>query len=552
MFWLASLSLLGVVALGPQAVLASFKFNFSAVPEQCEPVQINFSGHGSDNHFVPTQLTILPNVDPDDTTLRVPIRIAIPNGASNSTGIDLSFIPVSATSRFVAALGDGQGSATVSDVTIVGNASSDPSCLSPNSSIPTVNFYTLPPEINQCENFNVTYNNTTAPNITAFSPLHNSFEVKLLDPSVAPGIASYVMNGPRGAEVVLLLNNTENQAASSKLMTIGGDSSSSNMCFMMMHPSSMESNSNSGGKKNKTTKSFALPKSAIIGIAVGAAVLVFAALLLLWYILRRRRRQRRLAPSIRFNPALLNRRWPPDENEKKIGIFEQENQSTARWRLEGERVDLFGQRPLSNVVSPSFTAGDYVLDPPYTNDKYRDSVMTGDRSVRTSISSWNQFIPEDQRGEQIPTARRSSDSSYSSSRLSLNTVDIQPILQMARVRGDSDSGPTAYQSRTLQPSTAGTAFDVSKPAAAILVSTRRAQRTSDPPDAPDVVSVSRNNSASVAALTAVPVPYMPASYISFGDDSDDASGNPQGISGANGIGDYPVPRRAFMRPDSSG
>ncbi|KAJ7195489.1 hypothetical protein GGX14DRAFT_676739 [Mycena pura] len=545
MFWLASLPLLGVVALGPQVVLASFKFSFSSV-EQCEPVQINFSGHGSSNHSAPTQLTILPYVDVENITLRAPIQIPIPNGASNSTGIDLSFIPIHANSRFIATLDDGQGSAKVSDVTIVGNTSSNSSCLSPNS-IDPVDFYQLPQEVNQCENFTVTYNiDTSAPTITAFTPRDDSFEVKQL--SVAPTQAVYVMNGQRGTQVVLLLNNTKNQAASTILMTIGGDSSSSPMC--LMKPSSMDSDSNTGGK-NKTTKSFALPKSAIIGIAVGAAVIVFAALLLLWHILRRRGRQR-LAPSIRFNPALLNRRWPPDENEKKIDLFEQETQSTARWRLEGERVDLFGQRPPSNVISPSFTAGDYVLDPPYTNDKYRASFMTGDRSVRTSISSWNQFIPEDQRGEQIPTARRSSDSSFSSSRLSLNTVDIQPILQMARVHGDSDSGPTAYQSRTPQPSTAGTAFSVSKPAAAILVSTRRAQRTSDPPDTPDVVSVSRNNSASVAALTAVPVPYMPTSYISLGDDSDDVSGNPQTISGGNGIGDYPVPRRAFMRSDSSG
>lgn len=543
MFWLASLSVLGVVALGPQVVLASFKFNFSEV-EQCERVQINFTGHSSNNHFVPTQLTILPYVDLGNTTLRVPIQIAIPNGASNSTGIDLSFIPLRANTRFVATLDDGQGS-KVSDVTIVGNGSLNSSCLSSNS-IATFDLYQLPQEVNQCENFTVAYNPTTtsAPNITAFTPRGDSFEVTLLNPSVAPGQALYVMNGQRNNQVVLLLNNSENQAASSRLMTIGGDSSSSKMCFMDNFNDSGKpghSNSNLG---DNTTKSFALPKPAIIGIAVGAAVIVFAALLLLWYILRRRRRQR-LAPSVRFNRALLNRRWPPDENEKKIDLFEQETQSTARWRLEGERVDLFGQRPSSNVISPTFPAGDYVLDPPYTNDKYRDSVMTGDHSVRTSISSWNQYIPEDQRGEQIPTARMSSSSS---SRLSLNTVDIQPILQMARVHGDFDSGPTAYQSRTPQPSTAGTAFNISKPAAAILVSTRRAQRTSDPPDV--VSAVSRNNSASVAALTAVPVPYMPTSYISFGGDSDseDASG-PQAVSGGNGIGDYPVPRRAF---DSSG
>jgi len=508
MFWLASLSVLGVVALGPQVVLGSFKFNLTSVV-QCAPVNISFSGSDANNHSVPTTLTILPLLDNV-----APIKVQIPNGASNSTGIQLTFIPLAAGTRFIASLDDIKGpAAQVSDVTKVLNdttGAGDSSCFG-SGATPTVDFYEFDDELSQCEDFIITHKTTNAPNITAFTPLGNAFKVPPSNASTTPGTASYTMNGVRGFGVVLLLDDGDGHLQTTKLITIDGDNTSSKSCFKS---SSAKDKSNSG---SKTSAAKGLPQSAVIGIAVGAAVVGLLAILLLIYMLRARRRNRR-ATDMEFDPALLNRRWPPEE--KKIE---------------------FTETPAIIAAPKSpFSVGDgFVRDPIYTNERYSTSTMSS--AARTSISSWNQFIPEDQRKMQGEALERGP--SVSESRLSVNTVDMQHILQMATVHQDRPSSGPAYQSRT-QPSTAGTTmttFDVAKPAIARLVSTRRSGRTSDPPDLP--VAVSRNNSANQAAIAAIPAGYGPSSYGSYGEsldqDDEDASRIPRQSDG--GIGGFPVP-----------
>ncbi|KAJ7195491.1 hypothetical protein GGX14DRAFT_676744 [Mycena pura] len=126
--------------------------------------------------------------------------------------------------------------------------------------------------------------------------------------------------------------------------------------------------------------------------------------------------------------------------------------------------------------------------------------------------------------------------------LSLNTVDIQPI------HPPNGKGP-----RVSEPHAAA----VDGGHSILRLETRGCDPRLDTHGPADkrpagYTSVSRNNSASVAALTAMPVPYMPTSYISFGDDSDDASGNPQAGMASATTRCLAVPRRAFMRSDSSG
>ncbi|KAJ7928104.1 hypothetical protein B0H13DRAFT_2653274 [Mycena leptocephala] len=504
MFLLAYLSVLGVVALGPQVVLASFKFSLSPVI-QCEPVQITFSGGDSNNHSVPTTLTIIPLVDNAP-----PIPIKIPNAAPNSTGIQVSFIPLAAGIRFIASLDDIMGpTAKVSDVTGVSNSTSaqaDSSCF--GAGIPQVNFYEFDDVLNQCETFTITYNTTLAPRVRAFTPRGGSFFVHQNNDTTLPlGTASYTMNGQRDDEVVLLFDDGQTHQQVTELITIGGDSTSSKSCLK-----SSQGNNNKG---LKTSSSSGLPKSTIIGIAIGAAVVGLLAIALLIWILRARRRNRR-DMDMDFDPALLNRKWPPEE--KKI---------------------QFSQTPAIAAPLSPFSPGGFVLDPIYTNEKYNSSIISGD--ARTSISSWNQFIPEDQRIHGSPLARRQS---ISSSRLSMNTADIHDILQMATVhQGHSGSGSPSYRPLpTPRPSTAGTTmttFDVAKPAMARLVSTRRSGRSSDAPDLP--TAVSRNNSASAAAIAGVPAGYGPASYTSFGENLTDEDGSRTPTQSDGGIGGYPVP-----------
>ncbi|KAJ7816953.1 hypothetical protein B0H14DRAFT_3877673 [Mycena olivaceomarginata] len=508
MFSLAYLSVLAVVALGPQVVLGSFKFSLTPVV-QCQPVSINFTGSDSNNHSVPITLTILPLLDNV-----APIQIPIPNGASNSTGIELTFIPLPAGTRFVASLDDINGrAATVSDVTKVLNSTTGPdvdSCF--GSSLSPVKFYEFDDTLGQCENFTITYHTALAPTIKAFNPRGGSVKVPPTNASTAPNTASYTMNVVRDLEVVLLLDDTQGNLQTTKLITITGDSSSSKSCFKT------SSSKDSNGKNSKMSSSTKLPQSAVIGIAVGATIVGIFGILLLIYVLRARRRNRR-ASGMNFDPALLNQKWPPDLEERKIELY-QSPPTTA-----------------PSTLTPSFGQG-FVRDPIYTNEKYASSIVSDD--ARTSIGSWNQFVPDDQQqSRREPHARTQS---VSSSRLSMGTVEIQDILQMATVHRTRSSGGATVASRPLpQPSTAGTTmtFDVAKPAMARLVSTRRSRRTSDAPDMP--VTMSRNNSTE-AAIAGVPTKYR-SSYASF--DREEYEDNSGG-----GIGGYPIPsfKTGNLRP----
>jgi len=528
MFWLAALSVLGVVALGPQVVLGSFKFKLSDVV-QCEPVNITFSGNGANNHSVPTTLTILPIADNG-----APIYIPIPNGATNTTGITLSFIPLPAGTRFLASLDNVQGPhPVVSDVTGILNSTSESAksdCFASDFNIASVFAYQFNDTLGQCEPFTVVHAGSPAPKVTMFSPQGGALPVlanNASDPSLPAGSSSYIMNGFRGFEVLLLMDNGVSQQTT-KLVTIDGDSNSPKSCFPV---NANASNSNTG--KGSKKQSAGLSRGAVLGIAIGASVVVVLTLFVLLYILRARRRAR-TAPSMSFDPALLNQKWPPDLEERKIDPF-RTPPVTAR--------SPFPPPQLRSPFSQQQPDTGFVRDPIYTNEKYSGSIMS---DARSSISSWNSN----------PGHR----GSVSSSRLSMNTLDAQDILQMANVYRDrsSNGGATISHGRaTPQPSTAGTnvtTFDVAKPSVARLVSTRRTRHTSDPPDLP--VAVSRNNSAAISGgygptAYGVGLPaFAPSSYATFGGDGEEGrlAGRPDGV---DGIGGFPIPAVQRDRRDTS-
>ncbi|KAF7298834.1 hypothetical protein MIND_00831100 [Mycena indigotica] len=523
-----------LVALGPQVVQGSFKFKFSPIV-QCSPVTISFSGTDSSNHSVPTTLTILPLVNN-----AIPIQIPIPPGSSNSTGIALSFIPLPADTTFIATLDNPDGPASkVSDVTRVlppNITTGSNTCLS-SLTVSTLNLFEIPSSIGQCESFSVAFA-TRPPSITAFQP---NGRATLLPSSAANGLARYTMTSNRGNEVALLFNDpATNKLVTTALMTVSGDSGSSKDCLASNRNNNGNDSNNDGKSQNSSADGAVtqtgLPKGAVIGIAIGAALLVFAIMLLLWYFLRVRRRRRR-ASSLLFDPALLNRRWPSSDAEKRMP-------TTQTWYSNADEksdADLIEQR---GSISSSFGGGGVIRDPIYTNDKWRRSAMTddGNVSVRTSISSWNQFVPEDQRSpgvmEPESEAAMRRNSAGSDSRLSMNTVDIQNILQIATVHRNSSTAPSAYTKRTPQPSTAGTTttFDVAKPAAARLIPTRGTGRVSTRPDLPQGISpISRNNSAAVA------IKGVPESYLNLGPGDDNygsgiAIGTPRASDGLDGQG----------------
>ncbi|KAJ6621817.1 hypothetical protein B0H10DRAFT_2214872 [Mycena sp. CBHHK59/15] len=507
MLLLVSYPVLGLLTLGPQVVLGSFKFKLPPVV-QCEPVNLTFSGSDANNHSVPTTLTVLPLLNNV-----APIQIPIPNGASNSTGIQLTFIPLPADTLFIASLDGTSGPSAVSDVTKVNStigAGEPPSVACLGEGPVPANFYKIDGALGQCETFTVTYSTTNAPNITAFIPRQISFQVPTTgDSSGEPGKQSYIMPAVRGLQVSLLFDDGESHLQTTELITVSGDSSSSKSCFPDKNAKDSDSDS------PKTKKSTGVSKAALIGITVGASVVGVVAILMLLFVLRERRRRRRAA-DMSFDPALLNKKWPPDEKRRDI------------------------EEPPPFTAPPPFSAGGYVRDPIYTDEKYADSYRTSVMSdSRTSIASWNQFVPEDQRsqiGRGAPKERRVSGDS---SRLSMNTLDIQNILQMATVHRDRSS----VGHDTPAPSTAGTAmtsFDVAKPAVARLVSSGRSRR-SDPPDMP------MRNPSMGTGLPSEPR-YGPTSYMSFADsDEEPATGRPGGA----GIGGFPVPASRGNHRDTS-
>ncbi|KAF7314556.1 hypothetical protein MKEN_00928900 [Mycena kentingensis (nom. inval.)] len=495
---LTLLLFVAALALGPQVVQGSFKFKFSPVV-QCAPVSISFSGSDSNNHSVPTTLTILPLI-----SNAVPIQIPIPNGASNSSGIDLSFIPLPAETTFVATLDAAYGPASrVSDITRVSapndTIGSDTCLLS--GAVNTNSAFTLPTSVSQCGQFVVNFpSGAVAPILSAFNP---KGEVRDLPVNAGSNVAAYTMNFERGEEVVLMLNDTATGVLhTSGLMTVQGDTGSPEECLEKddddENKDKHHDDDNSAESNSAMSTRAILPDATIIGIAIGAAVLVLFLMIFCWYSLRRRRRNKR-ASDIHFDPSMLN-------NSRGVPSVRQAS-ATPSWYVYGDEksdAGLVDQRGSVGSASFSRPSPGFVRDPLYTNDKWRKSVMTDDgSSVRTSISSWNQFIPPDQRSPPPPVNNAAfvpapvpmpvspkRKSIGTESRISMNTVDIQNILEMATAHQDPSAvaPSSSYSRRTPQPSTAGTTatFDVSvsKPAMARLMPNRRTSNSN--PDLPYV------------------------------------------------------------------
>ncbi|KAF9468623.1 hypothetical protein BDZ94DRAFT_1317790 [Collybia nuda] len=391
----------GALVFGSQVVLAlNFKFELSRV-EQCEPVSITLVGDASVS-AVPMTLTLLPFGSR-------PISIPIPNAAANTSGIYVTFFPFAAGTTFLAALEDsfGENAAKVSDVIRVlpsptGNATCLPTTQEAEE-VPPTTIFNLNSTPSQCEEFTVSYNKSivsAAPTVRLYSPKGPSFVLNQTSEDQESGSATYVMSRERSKQVVLLFD-TQGHQETSPLMTIGGDSQSSEACIPPKD-----------GKTSQTTSG--VSQAVIIGSAAGGGAIVVISILMILFVLRERRRRR--SEKIKFNPALLekgrsstpenNRRSPSPINEKGV----------------------------------SYDNG-FVRDPPYTAEKFLSP--TTSFYPRASMASWAQSVPEDQR---FPIVRSPVSSTPGNprpdDRLSLSSLDIEGILNMAAVQSSRSSGQT--------------------------------------------------------------------------------------------------------------
>ena len=223
-----AVSVLGVVALGPLAVLSSsYGFNLSTV-EQCGPVNISFFGIASPSDAVPVTLTLLPF----DSQ---PISIPISNFARSSTGVALSFLPLAADTSFVASFDDAAGNSILRVTDVIGvlpSPTGNSTCLPPASDVISRRF-ALNGSLSQCQPFDVTYDPMVMaqpPSVRLFTPRGVAVSVNRTGQFVN-GTATYTMCAQRGKQVVLEFDDGQNYRETTSLITVGGDSTSDKSCI---------------------------------------------------------------------------------------------------------------------------------------------------------------------------------------------------------------------------------------------------------------------------------------------------------------------------------
>ncbi|TFK40770.1 hypothetical protein BDQ12DRAFT_721387 [Crucibulum laeve] len=402
-----SFFLFGILALQTQAVLARLKFSFSDV-QQCEPVNITFSGD-VDASVAAMTLSILP-------LNSTPIFIPIPMSAVAPSGVYVTFLPLPAGATFIASLDDlsGENVAQVSDVIrVLPSPSGNLTCLSPAEEQPqTQQIFQLDNTPSQCENLTISYNSSIVanpPSVRLYSPKGVSF---LLNRTlVENGTATYLLNFLRRSTIVLMIDDGKQNRQTTDLLTVGGDTSSDSKCI-----SSGSSNNNGTNSENSNTaqpKTSAIPKAVIIGSASGGGAIFLVALAMIIYVLRERRK-------------------------KQVAIIKVDNATLEK----GPDFQKKPRSPPPTIPMPTYPEGT-VKNPLYTNGSFLSPARSN--YLRSSLASWSQVVPDDQRhpASQVGTPTspepRSNNVARRSDRLSLNSLDIEGMLNMATVQTERSS-----------------------------------------------------------------------------------------------------------------
>lgn len=190
--------LLGVL---PQVVFCTLKLSFSNATE-CEPVFASFHGQlNSSLQNDPLSLQILPF---NSTSTVVPL----PSYATNSLGVNITFLPLPANTQFIATLNDPSGDSVsfVSDIFEIGAASpANTACLSHTSFTPLYQIENSA-NVSQCEDFTISYSKgSPPPAVELFNPRGFSYPLKLVSSTNAT--ATYTMVALRQTQVMLMMSS---------------------------------------------------------------------------------------------------------------------------------------------------------------------------------------------------------------------------------------------------------------------------------------------------------------------------------------------------------
>jgi hypothetical protein len=207
LFFLSAL----LVTFTPQ-IVSTLEFQISQV-KQCEPVSITLVGD-SNADDVPMWLTLIPFNSH-------PVSIQLPNATANMSGVNVTFFPFNEGTSFVASLDDVNGNSTAKVsgiINVLPSPTSKTTCLPQVQN--TTSLFTLSNNISQCQEFNVTYNQSTfskAPSIRLFNPQGPSFRLNLTADD--QGTATYLMDFDQGEKVVLLIDGGHRHQETSPLTT---------------------------------------------------------------------------------------------------------------------------------------------------------------------------------------------------------------------------------------------------------------------------------------------------------------------------------------------
>ncbi|KAJ4482311.1 hypothetical protein J3R30DRAFT_2157103 [Lentinula aciculospora] len=331
-----------LLSLGLQAALChSLKLNISQVTE-CEPVFVSFRGQfNSSLQQVPLSLQIFPFNS-------TPSLIPLPSYTANSTGVNVTFLPIPANTEFVATLASPSGIiSVVSDVFEVSAGSpSNTACLPRTTFTPSFEIQN-PANLSQCEDFTVSYSGQSPPVVELFNPRGHAYTLNLT--SSAKNTATYNLAAIRQSQIMLSFISTDGvQNQTSSLLT--GDAFSSTSCF----PQSNKTDQNTSKSKSDTPKS-SISKGTIIGLSVGLGAVALLAIPMVWLVVRERRRRRRIATSVDFDGSQMER-----QPSSYIPAIEKKGPSPP--------PPFFGY--------PGYTEGQYVKDPVYVSEKYSPTIRS--------------------------------------------------------------------------------------------------------------------------------------------------------------------------------
>jgi hypothetical protein len=219
-----------------------------------------------------------------------PVSIPLPPYAANSSGVNVTFLPLPANTQFMASLSTSTGPSLsfVSDIFAV-ESGTNTACLPPSSASTSSFEIQNTANITQCENFTIIIPpGSTPPLVELFNPRSFSYPLNLTGHSNTT--ATYDMVAFRQSQVLVSFTSQGGgRNETSPLITVQGDASTPTNCF----PDFSTNNSVHNATSKHTSDQ--VSKGTIIGLSVGLGVTFLLALFLgLLFIIRERLRRKQV------------------------------------------------------------------------------------------------------------------------------------------------------------------------------------------------------------------------------------------------------------------